>query len=414
VLHSREKPALNLTKVNSTFHYCCTALLLSFSLSAWSAPLEETAVAAIPGALQKRADQGELAGAVTLVALDGKIVELDAVGYADISSEEAMATDSMFWVASMTKPITAASVLLLVDEGRIGLDDPVEKYLPELQDIKMISGTDNGSKEPVRPGRSITIRDLLRHTHGLPDIPQPAAGTSLAQVTEIIARGPLQFEPGSQWKYGNAGMSVLGRVVEVVSGKAFPDFFQERLFGPLGMKNTTFFPNAEQRKRLARSYKFSRDEKKLSEAAITSLNGDLALGTQTISPGGGLFSTAEDMFCFYQMLLNGGTFAGRRYLSADTVHEMLSPQTGSLKTGFSAGMSWGLGLGIVTQPQEWTECLAAGTWGHDGAYGTSVMADPSRKLLFIMMIQCAGLNPFTDGLRFRRDFHGAVMSAFSH
>lgn len=389
------------------------AFLLSVLLSAASLPaaLGGGKFADVPVALQQYVDWGEIAGAVTLVAQDGKILEFDAVGFADLANRRPMEKGMLFWVASMTKPMTSAAVLLLADEGKLALSDPVEKYLPEFKDLWMIEEKSETRMVLKHPARPVTIRDLLTHTSGLDDPPPAATGTPLAQTVANAARGPLQFEPGSQWKYGNAGMNTLGRIVEVVSGVAFQDFLQTRFFDPLGMKNSTFYPDAAQLKNLAKSYRRPQQWGPIAEAGISMLNGDLSLKTQTVMPGGGLFSTAEDIFRFYQMLLNGGEFEGRRYLKAATVKEMLSPQTGDLKAGFSDGMAWGLGVGIVKNPQGWTDILPAGTWGHDGAYGTSVMAEPQKRLLFIMMIQRGGLNPFRDGPKIRYAFHAAVMKS---
>jgi CubicO group peptidase (beta-lactamase class C family) len=305
-----------------------------------------------------------------------------------------MRRDSLFWVASMTKPITAAATLMLVGEGKITLADPIGKYLPEFKDPR------------------VTIRHLLVHTHGLEDPPLPAPRSTLAEQVAAVAAKPPQFEPGSQWKYGNAGMNTLGRLVEVVSGQPYEAFLQERFFNPLGMRNTTFFPGDEQLLKLAKSYKRPRPWGPLEETGIGLINGDLAKKEQAVFPGGGLFSTAEDMFRFYQMLLNGGEFEGRRYLPQALVTQMVSPQTGELEAGFSGGMAWGLGVGVVKQPRGWTDCLPAGTWGHDGACGTTVMAEPKSGLLFIMMIQRADLNPYSHGLRFRHAFHSAVVRSF--
>lgn len=371
-------------------------------------------LAAIPATLQQWVNWGELAGAVTLVAQDGKIREFDAVGFADLATHRAMKKDDLFWIASMTKPMTAAAILLLADEGELSLDDPVEKYLPAFKNPSMVAGNKDDVHATVKPpARAVTIRDLLAHTHGLKEPPAPPEGTALAEVVEIIARSPLQFEPGSQWKYGNAGMSVLGRIVEVVSGVSYPDFLQTRFFDPLGMADTTFFPTADQLKRLAVTYKNPKEGGALEKTEIFLWTRDLSSRERTVSPGGGLFSTAEDIFKFYQMLLNGGEFSGRRYLASVTVKEMFTPQTGDKEAGFSAGMNWGLGIGIVRQPQGWTRGLPIGTINHDGAYGTTVMLDPGRRLLFIMMIQRAGLNPARDGLRFRYAFTSAVMQAFA-
>jgi CubicO group peptidase (beta-lactamase class C family) len=387
-----------------------TAMLLPAFVWAAGEPSQPTEV---PASMRKFMEWGDISGAVTLVAKAGKIVEFDALGYADLSNKRPMQKDTLFWVASMTKPITSVAVLMLSDEEKLSLDDPVEKHLPAFNGLWLIAEKSDDRMVLMRPSRPPTIRDLLTHMHGLEEPPIPAAGASLEEVAASVARGPLQFEPGTQWKYGNAGMDILGRIVEVVSGQSFPDFLETRFFTPLGMKNTTFYPDAEQLKKLAKSYDRPPEWGPLREVGIWLLNGDLAKKEQTVLPGAGLFSTAEDIFHFYQMLLNGGEYEGRRYLRKETVSEMLTPQTGDLEAGFSPGMAWGLGVGIVRNPQGWTDVLPAGTWGHDGAYGTTVMAEPERKLLFIMMIQRGGLFPSRDGLKFRHAFHSAVMRDFA-
>lgn len=353
-------------------------------------------LAGVPAEMQKWVDWQEIAGAVTLVAQDGKILELDAVGYANLAARRPMKTDSVFWVASMTKPVTSAAILLLSDEGKLGIDDPIGKYLPAFKELP-----------------KITIRHLLTHMHGLPEPEGLDENATLEEVAGVMARQQPAFEPGTQWRYGNGGMSLLGRIIEVVSGQSYPDFLQDRFFTPLGMTDTTFYPGAERLSRLATSYRMPPEGGPLVEAKITIIPGDLASTKRTPGPGSGLFSTATDMFRFYQMLLNGGELDGRRYLKPESVREMFTVQTGELEAGFCAGMGWGLGIGVIRRPEGWTRGLAVGTVNHDGAYGTTVMLEPGRKLLFIMMIQAAGLNPFRDGLRFRQAFTDAVMQAMT-
>ncbi|CAN5758607.1 serine hydrolase domain-containing protein [soil metagenome] len=385
--------------------------LLSSTLpSAADAPAK-TKLAVVPSMLQQYVDWGDLAGAVTLIAQDGKVLDCDAVGYANLATKTPMKKDTLFWVASMTKPMTSAAAMLLVSEGKLALSDPIEKYLPEFKHPWMVSEKTADRMVLVRPSRLVTVRDLLTHTHGLEEPPAIAPGTSLAGAVASTAQGSLQFEPGTQWRYGNAGMNTLGRIVEVISGMPFQDFLRTRFFEPLGMKSTTFYPEPEQLEAMARSYKRPPEWGPLMEVPIGILNGDLRKKEQTVLPGGGLFSTAEDVFRFYQMLANGGELDGRRYLPAALVKEMVTAQTGDLEAGFSAGMAWGLGVGVVKKPQGWTDCLPVGTWGHDGAYGTTVMCEPKTRLLFIMMIQRAGLNPYQDGLKYRHAFHAAVIRA---
>lgn len=359
--------------------------------------------------LRAQIDTGQLAGAVALVARDGEILLQDAFGLADLTGSRAMQKEDLFWVASMTKPITAAAILMLAEEGRLSLADPVEKHLPAFKDAWLVSERTPERQLLTRPTRPVLIRDLLMHTHGLAEIPIPPANTPLAAWVDEVGRAPRQFEPGAQWRYGNAGMNTLGRIVEVVSGTSFESFLQTRIFDPLGMRDTTFFPDEAQLRRLAKSYRMI--DGRLRETPITLLHGDLASPNRTVFPGGGLFSTAPDMLRFYQVLLDGGVCGDGRLLSAETAKEMVRAHTGDFEAGFSAGMGWGLGVGVVRHPVGWTAVLPVGTYGHDGAYGTTVMIEPRSRLVMILMIQRAGLDPAKDGLRFRHAFHVAVLGS---
>ena len=213
--------------------------------------------------LQPFVENHTIAGAVVLVADMDKVLDVETVGYADLAAKQPIQPDNLFWIASMTKPITATAVLMLQDEGRLSVDDPVEKYLPELAGLKTADG---------KPAR-LTLRHLLTHTSGMAEAtPQESrAATALADLIPHYAEKPLQFEPGTKWQYCQSGINSLGRIVEVVSGQAFPEFLQKRLFAPLGMKDTTFYPTREQIARLAKSYKAEND--RLEEATIFILDG---------------------------------------------------------------------------------------------------------------------------------------------
>ena len=390
----------------------CAVILLAMN-SVSLAQTDSDRLQVIPETMRQPVEAGELAGAVTLLARDGKVVELDAMGQADLRSGRPQKTDDMFWVASMTKPITAAAVMILADEHKLAIDDPVEKYLPAFKKMWMIAEESGDHMTLRHPAHPVTIRQLLCHTHGLTEIPPPVAGTPLEQWVNEIARSPLHFEPGSQWKYGNSGNNVLGRIIEVVSGTSYEDFLQRRIFDPLGMKETAFYPDASLLARLAKSYNLPHGGKPLEEAEIGMLGGELSSRTRTIGPGSGLFSTAMDMWRFYQTLLNGGELDGQRILSAEAVAEMSRVQTGTLDAGFSPGMGWGLGVGIVREPVGWTDALPVGAYGHDGAFGTTVMIEPAQKTVMILMIQRSGLNPYADGLKYRQMFQRAVKAALS-
>jgi CubicO group peptidase (beta-lactamase class C family) len=350
----------------------------------------------------------EVAGAVVLIAKKGRIIEFDAAGYADLKKKRPVKKNDMFWVASMTKPIVATAILMLSDEGKLSVDDPVEKHLPAFKDMWLVTEkTDDRmvlTKSPVK----LTLRHLLAHTDGLFDVPLPHAQTPLAEWVTSVGRMPLQFQPGTKWVYNNSGLNTLGRIVEVVSGQSLPDFFAQRLFRPLKMKDTTFVLSNEQFKRLATSYKFEPEKKQLEPTPIFIFQGKLTDKRLTICPGGGLFSTATDMFIFYQMLLDGGTREGRRYLSKTAFKELTTIQTGDMETGFTEGMSFGLGVGIVRKPVGITAMLSPGTFGHGGAYGTQAWGDPVRQSLMILMVQQAGFPHAPAPGNFHFDFNTAV------
>jgi CubicO group peptidase (beta-lactamase class C family) len=363
---------------------------------------DEAKLAAVPELMRKFVADNEVAGAVTLMATRDRVVQLEAVGKADVANDVAMKPDALFWIASMTKPVTATAILMLQDEGKLSVNDPVAKYLPELAALKGPDG-----KPAV-----VTLKHLLTHTSGMVS-EAPAAelqnAKTLADLIPLYAKVPLNFEPGTKWAYCQSGINSLGRVVEVVSGKSVPDFFQERIFGPLGMKDTTFYPTEEQAARLAKSYK--RTAGKLEEAPIRLLHGKPpTFRDRYPACNGGLFTTATDYGRFCQMLLNDGTFDGHVYLKPETVKAMRSPQSGDLVTGFTPGDAWGLGVCIVREPQGWTAMLSPGTFGHGGAYGTQAWIDPVKGIIYVLMVQRADF-PNSDASPVRKGFQQAVSDA---
>lgn len=334
--------------------------------------MDEGALKKIDERMREFAAAKQLSGAVTLVARRGRVVHLGATGKADIAGGRDMSKDTVFAIASMTKPITAAAVMILVDEGKVQLDDPVSKYIAAFKETKLKGGG--------KPQREITVRDCLMHTNGLVS-DQRNIGT-LANTADVLAHSELAFEPGSKWQYG-PGLSVAGRVVEVASGKPFEQFLAERIFQPLEMSETTFRPTAEQQQRLARLYQPTSDKSDIETA--THWLFEVSPET-TPNPSGGLFSTATDLVRFYQMVLNGGDLNGKRVLSADAVRQMTSLQSGELQTGFTPGNGWGLGFCLVRQPQGVTEMLSPGSFGHGGAFGTQGWIDPKREMIFVLLI----------------------------
>lgn len=356
-----------------------------------------------PAALRKIDDRmrefvaaKQASGAVTLVARRGRVVHLSAVGKADVASGRDMTNDTLFAIASMTKPITAAATLILQDDGKLTLDDPVSKYIPAFQDTMLVGG-----KKPVR---EIRLRDCLTHTNGLVSN-QRNVGT-LANTVEQLAKSELAFEPGSKWQYG-PGLSVAGRVVEVVSGKPFDEFLAERIFQPLELRDTSFRPTPAQWQRLARLYQPTADKKDLEPGTHWLV--EVSVDT-TPNPSGGLYSTAADLVRFYQMVLNGGELNGKRVLSSAAVQQMTSLQTGELSTGFTPGNGWGLGFCLIRQPQGATAMLSPGSYGHGGAFGTQGWIDPRREMIFVLLIARQNFGN-GDGSDIRAEFQRLAIEA---
>ena len=317
----------------------------------------------------------ELAGAVALVANKEKILSVTTVGFADVEARKPMAADSVFWIASQSKGITAAAVMMLVDEGKLSLDDPVEKYLPEFKDQPVAAG----KGQTIARVRSITIRDLLSHVSGLPfksAEEQPTLdGLPLAAAVRTYAKAPLVTQPGAKYQYSNAGINTAARVLEVVSGQSYEDFMDKRLFGPLGMTDTTFWPDAGQVARLAKTYKPDASKKKLVPGNLAQLQADLSDRKHRYPmPAGGLFSTAKDVATFCRMLLNGGELDGRRYLSAAAVKELASRQT-------PAELKESYGLGLTVGPD---------FFGHGGAQATGMEIRTKDGLVLVWMVQHQG------------------------
>jgi CubicO group peptidase (beta-lactamase class C family) len=313
----------------------------------------------------------QISGAVTLVAHKGKIVHLEAVGDAEIAAPRPMTKNTLFGVASMTKPITATAVMILQDEKKLSIDDPVSKYIPTFRDARLEDGP---------PQREITIRDCLMHTSGLTG--DQAVVDSLAKTADELARKPLKFEPGAKWEY-SPGLNVCGRIIEVASGQSFEDFLAKRIFVPLGMSDSSFHLTPERKTRLAVLYRPTEDKQSIEPDAKQ-------LGTPgaaSYGPSGGLYSTAGDMARFDQMILNGGELDGARIVSQDAVRQMTKVQTGDFAVGFTPGNAWGLGFCIVREPQGVTAMLSPGSFGHGGAWGTQGWIDRARQTIYVLMIQ---------------------------
>jgi CubicO group peptidase (beta-lactamase class C family) len=371
-------------------------------------------LAQIPAKMQAFVDQGVISGAVTVVGRHDGILCYDAVGKRDLAAGLPMTKDTLFRIASMTKPITALGLMLLVDEGRLAIDDPVEKHLPEFCGQMLVASRTADLVTLKKPARKITLRDLLTHTSGLPGRYPPGCADLLLKRNHTLAEAimaqsqrPLEFEPGSKWAYCNAGIDTLGRVIEVVSGQAYETFLQQRLFAPLGMNDSTFYPTDEQRRRVAKLYEVVNG--RLSEAP------DRLLGQSPDArfpmPCAGLFTTGGDLARLYQMFLNGGRCQARQLVSTATLREMTRLQTGTLTAGFVPGMGYGLGLGVVREPQGVTAMLSPGAFGHGGAFATQGWIDPHQDLFMILLIHRLGLKPNGDASEVRREFQTLAVEA---
>ena len=396
--------------------FSCRSILCLTSFAVAAAlgltPSRSAAEPVLPGigpALQALVDQHEIAGAVTVVVTKDRILHLENTGLADVASQKPMTAETLFWIASMTKPITGTAVLMLQDEGKLNVADPVAKYLPEFAGLKTPSG---------KPA-NLTITQILTHTSGLGEAGGPAAkdAKTLADLVPIWLAAPMQYEPGARWAYTQSGINAAARIVEVVSGLTFDAFLQQRLFDPLGMKNTTFYPTDAQRARLVTAYAKNKDTGLLE--AVPPREG---YGTRSRPPqgNGGLFSTPADYARFCRMLLGGGACDGRRYLSADAMKFLTTPQTGDLPTGFfqngppgNLGLNygWGLGTCILRQPHAGVAAmLPHGSYGHGGAWGTQAWIDPVKGVAYVLMVQRSNF-PNSDASEVRRAFQEAASKA---
>jgi CubicO group peptidase (beta-lactamase class C family) len=363
---------------------------------------------AIRAAIEKFIDAHDISGAVTVVVTKDKLLALDIIGLADLGRKKPMRPDTLFWIASMTKPLTAVSILMLQDEGKLNLSDPVEKFIPEFAALKTPTG---------KPAH-ITIEQILTHTSGLGEGDTNAIKTAhtLSDLIPIYLASPMLYEPGDHWRYTQSGINVAARIVEVTSGRSFNDFVTNRILKPLGMKNTTFYPNKKQRSHLATPYIKDKQTGTLTAAPYAGYG---AKGQPPFG-NGGLFSTGPDYARFCQMLLSGGTFRGKRYLSPAAFQQLTTVHTGELKTGFlqteeygNRGMNygWGIGVEILKAPHPGVaEMLSPGTFGHGGAWGTQAWIDPVRGLAYILMVQRPGING--DASNLRQAFQQAASDAF--
>jgi CubicO group peptidase (beta-lactamase class C family) len=353
-------------------------LLTVLTTSTLAAGGEPPASPEVTAALQPYLDSHKLAGFIGVIAdKTGKVHYKNLLGYADVEARKPISEDNVFWIASMTKMFAGASIMMLVDEGKVSLEDSVTKYIPELNKWMVIAEKDDAHvllKSLVRP---VTIRHVLSHTSGLAGSSELQQATG-SDSTPLKARalssvtGPLQWQPGDKYQYGNQGMNIAGRIVEIVSGMAYEDFLQQRFFDPLGMSETTFWPTESQIAQLAGAYGPNKEKNGYARGGIGFLTKPYSDRTRRFpEAGGGLFSTTHDVFRYGLMLANDGELDGKRYLSHAAMEELRKEQTGTTKVNYSLGYH-----------------LRNGLFGHDGAYGTDLSVDPKTGMVAIFMVQC--------------------------
>lgn len=402
---------VNFVRQFSVFLFTSYFVIQSFDVTAADFDLHKLEL--MHGAMQKYVDNQTVAGVVAAVGSREGVVAIASVGSLNREQKLPMHEDAVFRIASMTKPITAFAIMLLVDDGELSVDDPVEKHLPEFKGQMLIESKQDGKLTLKKSSRPITIRDLLTHTSGMPGgFPEGISDLyfkrqmTLGEAVAVSSQRPLEFEPGTKWAYCNAGIDTLGRIVEVVSEGTFADFLEERLFRPLGMFDTTFDPHDEQLQRLAALYE-------IKDGSLHATGFQLIGPTKNAKhpiPAGGLFSTAKDLSHFYRLMLLRGAIGELRLLSEKSVDEMTKIQIGNLDGGFTPGVSMGFGWQVTRKPQGVHSMMGAGTFGHGGAFGTQGWIDPVNDLFVILLIQRSGLQN-ADASDIRRDLQQVAEDA---
>jgi len=368
--------------------------------------------------MQALVDTRQVGGIVTLVARDGKLVDLHAFGFQDVDTRVAMKTDSIFRIASMTKPITSVAVMMLMEDGKLTLSDPVSRFIPAFREMKVVTRGADGAAPSLQPARRpITVRDLLTHRSGLTygfldnaDVGNTYRQTgvndgltvvelSLAENIDLLAKAPLVSQPGAEWHY-SLSTDVLGRVVEVASGQSFEQFVQTRILTPLHMVDTAFTVSDAKWSRFVNVYtsdgqggiRAMHDPESFGNTVMSPL-ASYRTGKRYFSGGAGLTSTAQDYARFAQMLLNGGVLDGTRLLSPKTVELMTTSHTRDLHLENSttpvlgAGAEWGLGFKLTSDLGASQNLGSVGMYGWSGIYGTFFWVDPKEKLVGVMMVQ---------------------------
>jgi len=364
-------------------------------------------LARIPGALQSVVDAGDLSGFVTLIWRAGEDVQLNTIGHRDVAAGKPMTRDTMFRIASMTKPITSVAALMLMEEGKLKLDDPITKWAPEFSNMKVLKDATGPVDDVYDAPRDITIDDLMTHRAGLAygftsvgpiaHAYQHALGSPLNnphgpdQWMERLASLPLSYPPGERFHYSHA-TDVLGFLVGRIAGMPFEDFLQSRIFGPLGMKDTDFWCPPEKRDRMAHLYRIDPQTDKLQDVSFVHEDHRPSF----CGGGGGLISTLDDYLTFARLMLNKGELNGVRLIRPETfdlmVENRLTPAQREIPfmgIPFWMGQGFGLGVSTITDPekQAWMGAGSKGSFGWPGAFGTWWQADPEEDMVMIYLIQ---------------------------
>ena len=379
----------------------------------------------LTAALQGYVDEGRLAGAVAIVARRGKIAYLESVGYRDKESGAPMTTDAIFRIASQTKALASVGVMLLQEEGRLLITDPVGKYLPEFMETTVAQPDGRGGYDVVAAKRPITIRDLLTHTAGISYGRGPAADKweeagitgwyfadrdePAGDVMARLARLPLDGHPGEAWIYGY-NTDILGAMIEKISGQTLGEFLGDRLLGPLGLDDTHFFVPAGKVDRLATVYSSTDGggiERAPDPGHMVGQGAYVSGPRKSFSAGAGLLSTATDYATFLQMMLNGGELDGVRILSRKTVESMIIGHTGDIE--FRPGQSFGLGFSVVEDPAALGLPASLGEFGWGGAYHSTYWVDPVEELVVVYLTQLIPARDIDDHGKLRALVHQAII-----
>jgi CubicO group peptidase (beta-lactamase class C family) len=370
------------------------------SASAESAGMSAERLARLASGMKELVDQGKLAGAVTMVSRHGKVVEFDAAGKRDIAANAPMQKDSIFRIYSMSKPITGVAMMILFEEGKWQLNDPVAKYIPEFAKLK-VYGTDANNNVVMKDqGHPVTMRELMSHSGGFTygffsntpvdklqleaDVLNP--NNTLDEFIKRVAKLPLNAQPGTEWHY-SISVDIQGYIVQKLSGMPFDEFLEKRIFKPLGMVDTGFYVPKEKLGRFAEFYSYDKDGKMLVVGPHDGLNHDFSAKPALSSGGGGLVSTATDYMRFCQMLLSGGQLDGVRILSPLTVELMRTNVLPPTVPILAPGAGFGLDFAIYTDPAAAGGYYGKGSFWWGGAAGTWFWIDPVNDLIVVGMIQ---------------------------